>query len=196
MKKELDELLCSKYPRIFRDRHANMRTTAMCWGFEIGDGWFNIINHACNRIQSHIDHSRKTRARALVYNRALTRALRGDLRNLERFHSFRGKFTEYGRQNVERDLANPKFMNVPDAVTQVVAVQIKEKWGSLRFYTYGGDSYTHGIIDLAESLSEVTCEECGSPGKIYTDGWHVALCSQHAEEQKRTDNVNLEDTDY
>ena len=31
MRKELDEALCAKYPLIFRDRHANMQVTAMCW---------------------------------------------------------------------------------------------------------------------------------------------------------------------
>jgi len=34
MKQELDELLCKKYPKIFKDRYADMQTTAMCWGFE------------------------------------------------------------------------------------------------------------------------------------------------------------------
>jgi hypothetical protein len=50
MKKELDELLCKRYPKIFRDRYSPMTVTAMCWGFDIGDGWFNIIECAvvCN----------------------------------------------------------------------------------------------------------------------------------------------------
>jgi hypothetical protein len=38
MKQELDEQLCAKYPKIFVNRHADMKTTAMCWGFECGDG--------------------------------------------------------------------------------------------------------------------------------------------------------------
>ena len=42
MRKELDEKLCEKYPLIFKNRHADMTETAMCWGFECGDGWFNI----------------------------------------------------------------------------------------------------------------------------------------------------------
>ena len=47
MRKELDEKLCEKYPLIFKNRHADMTETAMCWGFECGDGWFNIIDVLC-----------------------------------------------------------------------------------------------------------------------------------------------------
>ena len=44
MRQELDEELCKKYPKIFKDRHAPMTETAMCWGFDIGDGWYQIID--------------------------------------------------------------------------------------------------------------------------------------------------------
>ncbi len=50
MRKELDEALCAKYPLIFKDRNADMRTTAMCWGLECGDGWYNIIDSWSNQI--------------------------------------------------------------------------------------------------------------------------------------------------
>ena len=31
MKTQLDEKLVIKYPLIFKDRHGDMKTTAMCW---------------------------------------------------------------------------------------------------------------------------------------------------------------------
>jgi len=52
MRKELDEALCAKYPLIFKDRNADMRTTAMCWGLECGDGWYNIIDVLCGLLTS------------------------------------------------------------------------------------------------------------------------------------------------
>ena len=55
MRDELDKMLCERYPKMFVNRYADMKETAMCWGFDIGDGWFNIIDHLCNNIQSHID---------------------------------------------------------------------------------------------------------------------------------------------
>ena len=56
MRKELDEKLCEKYPLIFRDRHANPRKTCMYWGFDCGDGWYNIIDALCHNIQERIDN--------------------------------------------------------------------------------------------------------------------------------------------
>lgn len=50
MRKELDALLCERYPEIFRDRHGDMRETCMCWGFSCGDGWFDIIDNLCREI--------------------------------------------------------------------------------------------------------------------------------------------------
>ena len=47
MHKLLDEYLCKKYPKIFRDRRAPMTQTCMCWGIECGEGWYNIIHALC-----------------------------------------------------------------------------------------------------------------------------------------------------
>ena len=50
MKPELDKALCEKYPKIFVNRHADMSTTAMCWGLEVGDGWYNLIDTLCEAL--------------------------------------------------------------------------------------------------------------------------------------------------
>jgi hypothetical protein len=55
MRKELDDLLCNKYPKMFVNRNAPMTETCMCWGFECGDGWFDLIDELCGTIQSYID---------------------------------------------------------------------------------------------------------------------------------------------
>ena len=47
MSPELDRQLCERYPLIFKDRHASMQVTAMCWGFDHGDGWFHILDVLC-----------------------------------------------------------------------------------------------------------------------------------------------------
>jgi hypothetical protein len=69
MSPELDNGLVIKYPKIFKNRYGDMMTTAMCWGFECGDGWYDLLNHACSLIQSHIDWNRTQRARVLQFNR-------------------------------------------------------------------------------------------------------------------------------
>lgn len=67
----------------------------------------------------------------------------------------------------------------PD-IQQVQAVQVKEKFGSLRFYTYGGDDFIYDLIDAAERESMDTCEECGSREKVTQskNGWITFLCEK------------------
>ena len=64
-----------------------------------------------------------------------------------------------------------------------MAVQVKEKFGTLRFYYDGGDHVTQGIVMMAESLSAVTCEQCGAPGQPDTRGWVKTLCDKHQYER-------------
>jgi hypothetical protein len=109
----------------------------MCWGFECGDGWYNIINQLCANIQHHVDWAQEQKEK-------------------------------YGRG---------------EGCSQVVAVQIKEKFGTLRFYTNGGNDQTYGMIRMAESMSAVTCEECGAPGKIRGRNWIYTACDAHAREE-------------
>jgi hypothetical protein len=180
MKKELDEQLCKKYPKIFRDRHANMQVTCMCWGFECGDGWYNILDQLCERIQGHIDSSRNDRARALKYNRKLERAIRNN--KVEEFLRDEFKFLKpefIEKKIIESSNTPPAFRDVPEKLYQVVAVQVKEKFGTLRFYTNHEDDYISGLISMACSMSSVTCEVCGNPGKSNDDGWIYTRCKDH-----------------
>jgi hypothetical protein len=132
MKQELDEYLCKVFPKIFAERNLPMQETAMCWGFDCGNGWFNIINQLCQNIQHHIDWKNKKE----------------------------------------------------ETVAQVVVSQVKEKYGTLRFYYSGGDDTIDGMVSMAESISGVTCEQCGNPGTQNEGGWITTLCETHREERE------------
>jgi len=56
MSPENTKQLYEKYPLIFGQKDLDMRQTAMCWGFECGNGWYTIINEICANIQNHIDN--------------------------------------------------------------------------------------------------------------------------------------------
>ena len=58
-------------------------------------------------------------------------------------------------------------------------LQVKEKFGGLRFYVGGADEAIHDRIHLAEVASHETCEQCGAPGKLRNDGWLKTLCDEH-----------------
>lgn len=75
---------------------------------------------------------------------------------------------------------------IPSEDLQVVAVQVKEKFGGLRFYINGADEEVHGMITMAEAMSHKICEDCGSKGTLRKGGWLRTLCdSCHDADQKR-----------
>lgn len=136
MKEELDKQLCEKYPKIFKNRRGSMQETCMCWGFDHGDGWYDIIDSLCAVIQNHIN--------SLRYQHAA--------------------------------MSQEDF----DEEHQVVAAQVKEKFGGLRFYIDGGDDWVYGAISMAEAMSYRTCEVCGGPGKTRGTGWIRTTCDEHS----------------
>lgn len=128
MSPDLDKLLCERYPEIFADRHKSMKETAMCWGFDCGDGWFTLIDSLCSQIQHHLKY------------------------------------------------------NAKPGTEQVVAMQVKEKFGTLRFYVSGGDEVTSNFIWFAECFSGRMCEICGAPAQPTKVGtWITTRCEIHNE---------------
>lgn len=65
---------------------------------------------------------------------------------------------------------------------EVHVIQIKEKFGGLRFYYQGsGKDYSkvRGLVLEAEMLSAKTCVVCGSPGTLRYGGWISPYCDEH-----------------
>ncbi len=177
---ELDTKLCSKYPKMFANRHADMKTTAMCWGFEHGNGWYNILDALCNNIQHHIDWSIKNNQYDLGHNAMLEQMKAGDFTE---FNKMSEAWAVDYRDRIRNEYLNAEPRKVREPVPQVVVEQVKEKFGTLRFYYQGGDEVISGMVRMAESMSAVTCEECGVPGTRRGGGWVTTLCDKHAEER-------------
>jgi hypothetical protein len=72
-----------------------------------------------------------------------------------------------------------------EVVPQVVVDQVKEKFGTLRFYYTGGDDTVDGMVRMAESMSGVTCETCGNVGESSSSGWIRVLCETHRKEREK-----------
>lgn len=53
MKQELQDQIFSKYPEFFKEKDLPCSQTCMCWGLEIGDGWYCIINELCFKIEQY-----------------------------------------------------------------------------------------------------------------------------------------------
>lgn len=63
---------------------------------------------------------------------------------------------------------------------QVEVMQIKEKFGGLRFYTGPATKEQHDLINKAEKEADATCDVCGEPGKLRHGNWMVTRCDAHA----------------
>ena len=66
----------------------------------------------------------------------------------------------------------------PD-VPQVDVLQVKEKFGGLRFYYSGGDSVCRDAVAMAEERSLSTCEVCGQTGTLGGERWLNVRCVNH-----------------
>lgn len=120
MTPEHDALLCRQFPAMFAQR--NDPTSPLWWGFECGDGWFQLILDLCQALQATTDAG----------------------------------------------------------APQVIAAQVKEKFGSLRFYTESRTTDEQdSLIRLAERRAEETCEVCGSLGQPSNGTLGGVRCGAH-----------------
>jgi len=125
MKQELDKKLVEDFPNLYQDRYKSMQETAMCWGFDVDDGWYNLIRELSEKLEKLIK------------------------------------------------------LEPEDTWAQFRAVQVKEKFGSLRFYMSVETEEMEKEISNAEDKSSVTCEFCGNPGTIKGRGWLKCVCPEH-----------------
>lgn len=129
MTRELDEWLTNRFPNLYRQRGGDLRSTAMCWGFEHGDGWFQIIYNLSEELEAEI-------------------------------------------------------LKLPESEREYTcASQVKEKYGTLRFYMHSETQEMSYLIQEAEDKSAVTCEACGDPGELRGYGWLSTKCNECAGDQ-------------
>jgi len=71
-------------------------------------------------------------------------------------------------------------------------LQVKEKFGGLRFYTSSASKKIFDLIRDAETESYCTCELCGNSGKLKHRGiWVKTLCDSCAETNEYNDIENM-----
>ena len=64
---------------------------------------------------------------------------------------------------------------------QVKAAQVKEKFGSLRFYYSGGNDNVFNLTLDANKQSTTICEVTGNSGELHVKkGWYKTLCNESA----------------
>lgn len=128
MNKENTDKLLKRFPHLYRGYYLPKTKTCMCWGFDVGDGWFKIIWKLSLKLEKILN----------------------DLR--------------------------PVFKDT------FMVDQVKEKFGTLRFYVNREDDTFNRItnaIGMAEQASGQTCENCGKGGKLRQNfGYLSTLCNK------------------
>lgn len=105
MDKRKEKLLADRFPEFWDNLYGDRVVTCMAYGFQCGDGWFQLIWNLCEEIEAVLKS---------------------------------------------------------DPVTGFKVGQVKEKFGSLRFYVDSGNTRIYHAIRQSEELSETICENCGS----------------------------------
>jgi len=63
--------------------------------------------------------------------------------------------------------------------------QLKEKFGTGRWYLSAGTDEMHDLVQAWEAETENICEQCGNGGKIRGRGWYYTSCFKHSKEEDR-----------
>ena len=65
-----------------------------------------------------------------------------------------------------------------------IAVQVKEKYGTLHFYMSRQSDAMTAAIREAVAESAVTCEQCGEPGTMSKGSWKSVACPAHKDKRE------------
>ena len=72
--------------------------------------------------------------------------------------------------------------------------QIKEKFGSLRWYDFGATAkITYEIIPKYTEISRRTCITCGKPASLISRGWISPFCEECIQPEYVDDYIAIED---
>lgn len=178
---QFENRMAEKFPRYCgEDAHFG--------GYAIGEGWYDIIESLIGQI----DHYTKWKRRSRAYDLRLDRARDRGFDAVLAFICGVKNPTDWDIERAEKIMATPHA--ITPRVEWIHIDQIKEKFGGLRFYYHGGDDHIAGMVALAESWADRTCEKCGNKGSRRSGGWIRNLCDIHeAEHQERFKNMRDED---
>ena len=210
MNKDLTLKLVKRFPVIYQDFYSPMSATCMCWGFDHGEGWNDIIWQLSLAIEEELGYSWLRECwflfikrfsiqwNKLIYRLSPVRERKYKLEgNGSKERPFNQVLVHYDPPPWDEKIAQFLFgkmtkvgkfeierMGLKNFVlypyTGFAVSQVKEKFGTLRYYCPVNDRISV-FVRLAERLSAKTCEDCGDFGKLgNAGGWYSTKCEKCA----------------
>jgi hypothetical protein len=186
MSPKLQVKLFKKYPTIFRYRKLPRSQSCMAEGITCGDGWYSLLDTLCEDIQRYINQP--VYVELNVFQFFLKEIWASCI-----WDNFLSLIIEMLPEDERKRLGDywaPDFSmkQVKSKIPELLATQVKEKFGTLRFYHDGGDEKIHQMILFAESLSGRICENCGKMDetvKLKGKHWVRTLCGVCSKAHKK-----------
>jgi len=179
-----ETLLFSRFSFIYRQKSLSPSQTCMCWGIDTGPGWYKILWDLSKKIALEVKKTRELQKPYLI--------LEGKNNN-ELFRSSKFIIAStiflFNKYFLRKDL----FFIIDGFYVS----QVKEKYGTLRFYCGIASDAIYSFIDEAEVASVETCEACGKSSKEENDrkkntpetgGWVYNECTKC--KKKREDKTS------
>ena len=165
MNSHYENYLIKKYEPLY-NRSGSFKNAFTAYGFCCGDGWFDIINTLSAQLCADWLVAKQK------YNQLAQQLGKLKFPECDPAATWNPIVTEelVAAARADMDAA-------ADKVPQVV--QVKEKFGSLRFYATKCNDVQSAAIEFAEQLTLKTCEVCGARGKVMERGWIKVRCKTH-----------------
>lgn len=185
--KKFEKLIFRRFKSMYRQHKLDMSQTCMCWGLSHGNGWHNLIWKLSEDIKRELKNDPDTKRRYHVMKEIAT-STSEDTDKYGRFKYetvFKARFLAVAKlyaffaRKFSADYTPPTY-EVCDRAFAVV--QVKEKFGTLRYYTQGYyNDKIERLIGEAEKKSEQVCESCGrdtGESNLKGGSWVYNMCDE------------------
>ena len=169
MNQQLTQKLVKRFPVLYQDFYSPMSQTCMCWGFDHGDGWFDIIWQLSLAIEEELGYTWYQK-KIFLFKKEFVRRWNKLIYTLSpvRLNKYKmeqgddkvrrqvlvekakltwdakiaqflfGKTEKIGKWETDRILL--KKLVITNCYTGLAVQQVKEKFGTLRYYCNGSDN--------------------------------------------------------
>ena len=187
---EFEQKLMDKYPDLFyKNEDGSLECPCGVW---IPQGWEKIVDNLCGAINNYIKCIYRLDREIINKTYYLWHGIGelldwGHRRFLKLFPKFNKweynkPFFSFVEKFRQRSYKCVKYNKVYPPAAKID--QIKEKFGSLRFYYFGGDKEIAGMVRFAEYLCSKTCEVSGEEGEICSNGSWYGTLSEKVRQQE------------